>query len=234
MDSKSQRRQGTDRGYYANKLSGGRLRQVYEIAPPRVRRYLQAEIDEILKQIRTGDKVLELGCGYGRVMTALADRAGSVTGIDSSMENLKFAREFLSPYKNLHLLAMDAAFLGFADNTFDLTIAIQNGISAFKVPPEELLEESLRVTKPGGRVLLSTYCEKFWEARLEWFVMQSRAGLLGEIDWEKTGEGVIVCKDGFCAKAISSEKFHQLLKKFDIRYRLFEVDESSLICELIK
>lgn len=234
MDSKSQRRQGTDRGYYANKLSGVRLRQVYEIAPPRVRRYLQAEVDEILKQIKTGDKVLELGCGYGRVMTALADRAGSVTGIDSSIENLKFAKEFLSPHKNLRLLAMNAALLGFADSTFDLTIAIQNGISAFKVPPEKLTEESLRVIKPGGRVLLSTYCEKFWEARLEWFVMQSRAGLLGEIDWKKTGEGVIACKDGFSATTFSSEQFHQLLKKFDIRYRLFEVDDSSLFCELMK
>ncbi len=234
MDSKSQRRDNSEKEYYSRRLSGGRLKQVYDIAPPRVRQYLLAEIDEILKQIKTGDKVLELGCGYGRVMAALAEKAASVTGIDSSIENLKFASKFLSPREKFRLLAMNALFLGFADNIFDLTLAIQNSISAFKIPPEKLIAESLRVTKPGGKILLSTYCEKFWEERLEWFVLQSKAGLVGEIDWEKTGQGVIVCKDGFRATTLSERQFNLLLKQFDIRYRLYEVDGSSLFCELTK
>ena len=105
---------------------------------------------------------------------------------------------------------MDAASLLFADNLFDVVICIQNGISAFHCDQKNLLREALRVTKPGGLALFSTYAEKFWEYRLEWFKLQAAAGLLGEIDWEKTANGIIVCKDGFTASTVSPEQFRQL------------------------
>ena len=54
--------------YYAQKLSADRLDRVYAIACPRVRQYLQAEMDHVQAAIRPGDRVLELGCGTGRVL----------------------------------------------------------------------------------------------------------------------------------------------------------------------
>jgi len=63
-------------GYYSEKLSAERLRRVYEIAPPRVRRYLEAETEHILSRIRRSDTVVELGCGYGRVLARIAKAAG--------------------------------------------------------------------------------------------------------------------------------------------------------------
>ena len=43
--------------YYSEKLSAERLRRVYEIAPPRVRQYLRADIGHAVEQIRPGDIV---------------------------------------------------------------------------------------------------------------------------------------------------------------------------------
>jgi ubiquinone/menaquinone biosynthesis C-methylase UbiE len=63
------------RSYYSEHVSAGRLRRCYELAPPRVRRYLDAEIEHVAGRIRPGDAVLELGCGYGRVMEKLAATA---------------------------------------------------------------------------------------------------------------------------------------------------------------
>ncbi len=51
--------------YYNDKLSAERLVRVYDIAPPRIRKYLDAEIEHVVKKIRQSDIVLELGCGYG-------------------------------------------------------------------------------------------------------------------------------------------------------------------------
>ncbi len=218
--------------YYSKKLSAERLKQVYEIAPPRVRQYLRAEIDHVVSRLRAGRIVLELGCGYGRVLEPLAGKAELAIGIDTSMDSLAMAREELAGLKSIRLLRMDAARLGFADKTFDLVACVQNGISAFHVDQRALLAESVRVTRPGGTALFSSYTERFWEHRLEWFRLQSEAGLLGEIDPERSRDGRIVCRDGFSATTVSPEKFRELTTGLPALVEVFEVDGSSLFCEL--
>jgi 2-polyprenyl-6-hydroxyphenyl methylase/3-demethylubiquinone-9 3-methyltransferase len=128
---------------------------------------------------------------------------------------------------------MNALLLGFKDKCFDLVACIQNGISAFKVDQEELLREALRVTRPGGRVLFSSYSEKFWPDRLNWFRIQSDHGLLGEIDDKATGDGIIVCKDGFRATTVGPADFCRLTSGIGIACTIEEVDESSIFCEML-
>ncbi len=220
-------------GYYVDRLSAHRLRRVYEIAPPRIRQYLDAEVSHVLERIRPGDTVLELGCGYGRAIPRLASRAGLVIGIDTSPASLDLAQEMLGPISNCRLLNMDAVALAFRDHAFDLVVCIQNGISAFHVDPKHLIGESLRVTRPGGKVLLATYSDKFWEHRLKWFEIQSEAGLLGELDLARTGNGVIACKDGFTGRAFSRAQLLSLTTGFDAKTQILEIDESSLFCEIL-
>jgi len=59
--------------YYAEKLSAERLRRCYEIASPRVKQYLEAEIDFVCDHLKGSEVVIELGCGYGRVALRLAE-----------------------------------------------------------------------------------------------------------------------------------------------------------------
>jgi 2-polyprenyl-6-hydroxyphenyl methylase/3-demethylubiquinone-9 3-methyltransferase len=218
--------------YYSDKLSAERLKRCYEIASPRVKKYLEAELGHVARRIKPGDSVLELGCGYGRVLLRLVDRAGLAVGIDTSPASLHSGREMLSGIPNCHLLCMNAVRLAFADRVFDRVICIQNGISAFHVDQRDLIRESVRVTKPGGTVFFSSYAETFWDHRLEWFIRQSEAGLVGEIDFEKTGDGVIVCKDGFTATTVGPDEFRLLTWDLDADTRILEVDESSLFCEI--
>lgn len=220
-------------GYYSERLSAERLRKCYEIAPPRVKQYLDAEIQHTASQIRPADTVLELGCGYGRVLEKLAPKAKRLVGIDTSRSSIELGRELLRGLANCWLLQMDAVALGFRDQVFDVVLCIQNGISAFKVDQQALIAESIRVTRAGGRVLLSSYSAKFWDARLEWFRLQSEQGLLGEIDWAATGDGVIVCKDGFSATTLSRDDFVSLTSGLGVQRRIEEVDASSIFCELV-
>lgn len=220
--------------YYAEKLSAERLKRVYEIAPPRVQKYFEAEVNHVLQTIRKDDLVLDLGCGYGRIFPKLAEQAKTIIGIDTSLSSLLMGKETFSTFSNCNFLQMNALHLAFCDNIFDVVICIQNGISAFHVDSKELIKESIRVTKLGGTILFSSYSKKFWNHRLEWFRLQSEAGLLGAIDYEKTQDGVIVCKDGFTATTVGSNQFLSLMSGFNVEAKIVEVDESSLFCEMKK
>jgi SAM-dependent methyltransferase len=83
--------------------------------------------------------VLELGCGYGRVLLPLAKRAGIAVGVDTSLASLELARRYLAPAGSILLAAMDATRLGFSPRSFDAVCCVQNGISAFHVDQRSLL-----------------------------------------------------------------------------------------------
>lgn len=215
-------------GYYADKLFGDRLKRCYDLAPPRIQKYLVREMDYVASYLVGGDSVLELGCGYGRVMQYLSERAGSVHGIDVSISNIESARIFLQGEDNCHLAVMDAARLAFADHSFDHVVCIQNGISAFHVDQKELICESIRVAKGDGNIFFSSYSPKIWPHRLKWFELQAREGLIGEIDRDKTRDGVITCRDGFVATTINPEQFCSITTGMPVVIRIEEVDESSM------
>jgi len=204
------------KNYYRDKLSAQKLKKCYEIASPRIQQYLQAEIDFVLERINPGDFILELGCGYGRVLYPLAQKSDTVIGIDTSFSSLKMAKETLRNFANCYLFTMNAVQLAFRDRVFDFVVCIQNGISAFHVNQQDLIKKSVRVTRPGGRVLFSSYSDQFWEERLEWFKAQSKAGLLGEIDYERTQKGTIVCKDGFTATTVRPLDFLTLTRSMNL------------------
>ncbi|MEN8153884.1 MAG: class I SAM-dependent methyltransferase [Acidobacteriota bacterium] len=220
--------------YYSNSLSASRLQQCYDVAPDRITQFLEAEINFVLEKINGNCSILDLGCGYGRVSIRLADKAEKVVGIDISEDNIKLAKEFCIDKKNCKFFTMDAADLKFEDNIFDMVICVQNGISAFKVPSYKLLEEADRVCKKGGVILFSSYSEKIWKERVEWFEIQAGHGLIGEIDYNQTKNGNIVCKDGFKATTYTKEDFMELASKFNITANVYEIDNSSLFCEMKK
>lgn len=220
--------------YYARSLSAERLRRCYELASARIQQYLAAEIAFVRGLIAPADTVLELGCGYGRILRALSGSARRLIGIDTSPDSVALARAELQECRECEIHVMNATAMTFADETMNLVLCLQNGISAFHVDQTQLLRETLRVMRRGGTAVFSTYSPKIWADRLHWFEQQSEAGLIGEIDYEKSGAGVIVCKDGFTASTLTAADFRALTAGLDVTVRIEEVDDSSIMCLLTK
>lgn len=220
--------------YYSLKLAAENLKRCYELAPPRIQQYLDAEVNHVLKKINRGNKVLELGCGYGRILPYLAKKAGNVIGIDTSKSSLEMGRQQLASFHNISLEEMNALDLKYENDCFDIVFCLQNGISAFQVDRLELIKESIRVTRSGGLILFSSYSDKIWDDRLRWFELQAGEGLIGEIDYSKTNNGNIVCKDGFSATTLSYGEFTALVSKIsNIKTTITEIDSSSIFLEII-
>ena len=65
---------------------------------------------------------------------------------------------------------------------------------------------------------------------MQWFQAQAEYGLLGEIDEEKTGNGNIVCKDGFTATTVSQQEFLELTSGLHVSAQIREIDNSTIFC----
>ena len=220
--------------YYQERLSAERLHYCYELAPPRIRRYLDAETSFVSNRIRGSGRVLELGCGYGRVLKLVVAHVKLAVGCDTSRSSLRFAKSYLHSHRSFGLVCADASCLPFRTGIFDAVFCVQNGISAFGVNRRELVAESVRVTMDGGQILFSSYSHRIWKERLAWFRAQSKAGLVGEIDEAATGNGTIVCKDGFRATTVSRPELRRLFSDAGERPHIEEIDRSSVFCLIRK
>lgn len=212
--------------YYADKLNAQSLFRVYDTAIPRVRRYLDAEIDFVRHRLSGTERVLEVAAGYGRIVRELAPYCAQITGIDISEENIALSREYLRNRANTRMLVMDLHNLRFSE-TFDVILCLQNTLSATRASMDDI-SALFSMLSPGGMAYFSTYSERFWEWRVKWFEEQAAKGCLGELDHEQTKDGVIVCKDGFRATTQTERDFRAIGERSGLPYELAEVDGSSL------
>ncbi len=178
--------------YYSESLSGKKLKQCYDLAPTRIQQYLNKEIKIVSERIHPDNLVLEFGCGYGRVLEKLNTETVLLYGIDNSFDSINYGKDSISISDKVYWFCSDVKNPVIKSNTFDLVFCIQNGISAMKIDPVSLIRESIRITRPGGRILFSSYSDKIWTERLEWFRIQSNHGLIGEIDESKTSKSIMV------------------------------------------
>jgi ubiquinone/menaquinone biosynthesis C-methylase UbiE len=112
----------------------------------------------LLTGLRQGERVLDAGCGPGgitEVIAQLVGPSGQVTGIDLSEERLAQARQLNQHHAHLRFLPGDVRRTGLPDQTFDYTwsqFVLQH------VPERwEALGELIRVTRPGGKVVISEF-----------------------------------------------------------------------------
>jgi ubiquinone/menaquinone biosynthesis C-methylase UbiE len=102
--------------------------------------------------------VLDVGCGDGTTALPLARTGAEVTGIDISRPLVEAgnARAKYATLSRLKFLEGDACNLvGVGDRAFDLTISIFGAMFAPK--PFDVAKELVRVTKPGGRIVMGNW-----------------------------------------------------------------------------
>ncbi len=212
--------------YYKEKMSAQKLYQVYDTKIQRISQYLQAEIDFVKKNLSKTQNVLELGAGYGRIVKELAPYCNSIIGIDISEENVELGREYIKEHPNADMVVMDVHNIQLSAPV-DVVLCLQNGLSAMRLD-SVMIHRILDILKSGGVAYFSSYSANFWDYRLEWFEEQAANGLLGEIDYEQTKNGVIICKDGFKAFTHSLEDLKKIGEESEYLYEVKEVDNSSI------
>ena len=104
-------------------------------------------------KVEPGERVLEVGVGTGLCLPLYPANC-DITAIDLSKPMLDKAELRVKELglTNVKLMHMDAGNMEFADSTFDIVIAayVVTAVPDYR----KLMEEMVRVSKPGGRLIL--------------------------------------------------------------------------------
>ncbi len=119
------------------------------------REYNWADVEVLAEYIKPGDKVLDLGCGNGRLYQILAKKQVLYTGLDQSAELIRLAKEKVP---EVEFVVGEMTELSFGAESFDAIFSI----AAFNhIPGAELqlksLQEMKRVLKPGGLIIMTNW-----------------------------------------------------------------------------
>ncbi len=102
---------------------------------------------KLFKSLISGNKIVDIGCGAGRDATLFLQNNFDYTGLDASSEMLKEARKRAPTGK---FILGNFYQLDFPDETFDGFWAAASLLHAPKTDIESVLNEILRILKPGG------------------------------------------------------------------------------------
>jgi ubiquinone/menaquinone biosynthesis C-methylase UbiE len=105
---------------------------------------------ESLLPLRGDERVLDVGCGAGALAYAVAPAAREVVAVDSDASMVAIARA--NAPANVQVDVADGEQLPFADAEFDVAATLRT--LHHTEQPDRLVAELLRVTKPGGTILV--------------------------------------------------------------------------------
>ena len=106
--------------------------------------------------IGSGSYMLDVGCGHGTAvmeMAKLVGESGRVDGVDLSDVMIAEARARSMDKGNVKFVVSGASNLPYADDLFDA--ARMDRVLLYVKGRERALAEMIRVTKPGGRIVVA-------------------------------------------------------------------------------
>ena len=104
---------------------------------------------------QAGERILDLGCGTGNAALLVARAGAAVVGVDPAPRLLGVARERAAAEgADITFAAGEGAAVDAPDASFDAAISVFGVIFA---EPQPAADELLRVVRPGGRIVLTTW-----------------------------------------------------------------------------
>jgi malonyl-CoA O-methyltransferase len=123
--------------------------------------------------------VIDLGAGTGFFTDILASKFEQVIGVDLSSQMLNFAKNTRN--KNIKWVNANASNLPFQDNSVDLIYS--NLMIQWCQPLETVIEEILRVLKPGGLFVFTTLTDgTLYELKSSWAQVDNDKHVINFLD----------------------------------------------------
>lgn len=124
-------------------------------------------------ELRPGDKALQVACVYGDFTPCVAQRlggTGTLDVVDVAPIQLANLRAKLPADSAVRIHHQDASALRFADGKFDATLLFFLLHEQPEAVRRATLAEALRVTRPGGKLVIVDYRRPHWSNPLRYLM----------------------------------------------------------------
>lgn len=139
----------------------------------------------ILAQLDECDRVLDVGCGDGLLVSRLAEICDTVIGVDTHQPSIEKARQRLKDTTNAEIVTGSFEDLNCEDTSFDAVIFVA---SIHHMDFELCVKKSKELLKPGGKLLIVGLTKP--KSVLDWFWATVRLipARVGDLFHEVTGD----------------------------------------------
>jgi 2-polyprenyl-3-methyl-5-hydroxy-6-metoxy-1,4-benzoquinol methylase len=120
------------------------------------KKFLWPEIKNLTDNIKEGDKVLDVGCGNGRLLEVLKNKNINYLGVDNSSELIKIARNNYPNYKFLVADILDLSQIPVDSFDYVFCLAVLPHIPGKKLRMKALRELKKKV-KNSGKIIISAW-----------------------------------------------------------------------------
>lgn len=113
----------------------------------------RGEIETLKRVLRPTDRILDLGCGWGRIACALATDGYDVAGVDLSANLIAYARQHAARLElQIRFDVGSMLNIPYPDTSFDRLVCLWGVYNHLLTPAEQLqaMNEMYRVLRPGG------------------------------------------------------------------------------------
>lgn len=202
-------------------------KMINEQAPELIQNFLDGEIEFIREHINPNKTILEVGCGYGRLLGILSERAKKVVGIDFSKRMVTMAKAKLAGKGNVKIYLMGANKTMFKDENFDYVVCLDNSFGNMPNIELNVLKEMTRVCKKGGEVIVSVFSDNAKEVQIENY---TRIGLKGIKD-----DGTAVhTQEGFYSRRFTKEELTKLFSQCGLKCKILKICPVNYVAYAVK
>jgi len=168
-------------------------------------RHYHWDLEPLIGKAKKNSKILDLGCGNGRLFEILKEKGVSYIGIDNSKQLINLAKK---KYPKAQFFVGSALNLPFKDNSFD---SIYSMAVLHLIPSKQsrllFLKEAKRVLKKNGRITLTVWY--LWSKKYFKFILTS--SLLKLLGKSKLG-----WKDAYIPWQKKYKRYHHAFTKKEL------------------
>jgi len=193
--------------FFAQKEQAEFIQRVYKETPAVINEFFQRELDLLRKAVGSARNILEVGCGFGRAVSAIGPNV-IYSGIDIGYT---YVLEAKHRNQRGNWICGDATKLPFAAHTFDCVFCIQNTLGNMEGIETQVVEECRRVCASNGRIIFSVYSEDSFEVRRLWYDRLIDVSIFGRVWLDQENPRIARSDTGWSSRCFDREEFKKLI-----------------------
>ena len=192
-----------------------------------VRDFFYGDIECIKRFVKPGRNVLEVGCGYGRLLFPLSEKSSKVVGIDFSKKELSQAKRNFRKIKNVKFYYMNATKIHFGKLKFDYVLLMNNALGNMPGIEKKVIGQMIKAAKNGGRIFIRVFSEKAKTAQLKNYKKLGMKGIINLGNAYKT-------KEGFYSRRFTISEINELFEGYKLKPKIINSGKIGYLIIAIK